>query len=229
MEKRFSPTTKSGHSLYDVISLLQKAIRRGEFTYAGYAAKELYPTYRKYMWKRLLIISAEDCDGIITSEILALFHADEVVSKNLSKGEGGGIFVAKAITLLCKALKNRDACYFACNFMLEDSVLDPSAIEHVSDEEIEKTTCTFPDWVYDVHTYTGKRRGKDIIDMIVSEQKGLYPKNAGLFDESDWGEFLQSKDAVISEKHKGVKRIDWSEDSCNSTPIKPAEKELEIW
>ena len=32
--------TKNGHSMYDMVSLLQKAIRRGDAEVAGYAANE---------------------------------------------------------------------------------------------------------------------------------------------------------------------------------------------
>ena len=64
--------TKSGHDFYVVASLLQKAIRRGDYKRAGYAAKELYWDYKDFMWNRLLVISAEDCYPLVTQEILAL-------------------------------------------------------------------------------------------------------------------------------------------------------------
>ncbi len=104
--------TKNGHNFYDIAAMLQNAIRRADYTRAGYAANELFYKYRGYLWKRLLIISAEDCFGIITKEIIALKQAEEQTEK---KGQAETIFVSKAITLLCYARKNEDADYFACN------------------------------------------------------------------------------------------------------------------
>lgn len=46
--------TKNGHSMYDMVSLLQKAIRRGDAEVAGYAANELRGRYNAYLWRRLL-------------------------------------------------------------------------------------------------------------------------------------------------------------------------------
>lgn len=61
--------TKNGHSMYDMVSLLQKAIRRGDVEVAGYAANELRGRYNAYLWRRLLAISAEDCYGIMTKKL----------------------------------------------------------------------------------------------------------------------------------------------------------------
>ncbi|MEW6171347.1 MAG: hypothetical protein AB1472_07325, partial [Candidatus Omnitrophota bacterium] len=66
-------STKRGYDFYEVSSAMQKAIRRGDPDVAGYFAVELFESnYSNYLWERLLIISAEDCWGVITQEILAL-------------------------------------------------------------------------------------------------------------------------------------------------------------
>lgn len=185
--KDYKLLTKNGYDFYEMSSLLQKSIRRGNYEHAGFAAKELCDKYRKYLWKRLLIISAEDCYGIMTKEIIGLKLADD---------ETGGkehIFIAKAITLLCLALKNRDACYFACNFMRDDNLLDPSEIrESKSIDECKLDANKIPDYVFDVHTLKGKMRGKTIEDMIRDEQEALYPKQISLFDDEDWSPYLKS-------------------------------------
>ena len=71
--------TTNGYNMFDMSSMLQKAIRRGDFTHAGFAANELYYSYYSYLWRRLLVISAEDCYGIMTKEIMALKEADDLV------------------------------------------------------------------------------------------------------------------------------------------------------
>ena len=183
----FNMVTKNGHNFYEMSSMLQKAIRRGDFRHAGYAANELSERYRNYLWKRLLIISAEDCYGIITKEIVGLKLADDEVRKS-KKGENGNIFVSKAIVLLCQARKNRDACYFACNYMNSDTLLDQSQIPdyRMEDQDIDE----IPDWVFDVHTLKGKINGKTLLEMVREEQRALHPKQLGLFDSYDWNEMF---------------------------------------
>lgn len=184
---RYQLFTRNGYDFYEIASLLQKAIRRGDYKKAGFAAFQLIEKYRKYLWKRLLIISAEDCYGIITKEIVGLKCADD---------EAGGkeyIFVAKAICLLCEAKKNRDACYVACNYMNEYNNLEPEEIHEP--EPIEKCQLGvdgIPDYVFDVHTLMGKKMGKTVENMIHDEQAALYPKQVGMFDNASWEDFLKT-------------------------------------
>ncbi len=184
-------TTTHGYNLYDISSMLQKAIRRADVYHAAYAAAEMHPKFRTYLWKRLLTVSAEDCYGIITKEIIALQQADEFV--NGKKGDNW-LFIAKAVTLLCMARKNRDADYVTCNFMCPDRNLSPEEIKEFDFNELH-ATCQLPDWVYDVHTRTGKMMGKTKIDMIRDEQAALTPHQTSLFDDGDWGQFVGSERA----------------------------------
>ncbi len=186
-------TTRHGHNMYDMASLLQKSIRRGDYQRAGYAAMELFGRYNKYLWRRLLVISAEDCWGIMTKEIIALKLAEDQCFGDRKGYDKDPIFVAKAITLLCMAKKNRDACYFACNFMLPDTTLDETDFEHV-----DITACTLPgngipDWVFDIHTLTGRMKGKTDLDMVITEQDALTPHQIGLFDDYDWKEYFEMR------------------------------------
>lgn len=105
--------TKNGHNMFEVSSLIQKAIRRSNKDYAGYAANELAPRFRNYLWKRLLCVSAEDCYDLITNKIVALKQADDAQNWQ-SKSP---LFIEKAIGILLATRKNRDADYFACNLL----------------------------------------------------------------------------------------------------------------
>lgn len=185
--------TKNGHSMYDMVSLLQKAIRRGDAEVAGYAANELRGRYNAYLWRRLLAISAEDCYGIMTKEIEALREADDVYNQKRKGYEREPLFISKAITLLLYARKNRDADYFSCNLMQSERVKNYDEYLHIED-------CKFagmPDYTYDCHTREGKRRGKTVADFIVDEQESLKPKQKGMYDEESWDRFLNA------EKHGG--------------------------
>lgn len=186
---RFSPKTKSGYSLYTMSSMLQKAIRRADIEHAAFAAKELRGSYNNYLWKRLLVISAEDCYGIMTKEIVALKMAHDIVNKGRKGYDTDSIFVSKAVLLLCMARKNRDACYVACNFLRYDRVLNPDDIpkEYLIDvDEAELGVDGIPDWVFDVHTLEGKKNGKTGFDMTVDEQEALKPLQQSLFDNASW-------------------------------------------
>ena len=59
----------------------------------------------------MLVTSAEDCFGVLTKELIELFKQDEKQTNDQ--------LISNAIALLCRARKNRDACYFACNFVLD--------------------------------------------------------------------------------------------------------------
>ena len=75
----------------------------------------------------LYTISAEDCFGIITKEIEALWQGHELVNKNATEPKGR-IFVSKAVILLCECRKNRDADHLQ-NFIYDrrDSISQRSS------------------------------------------------------------------------------------------------------
>jgi len=99
--------------MFEVSSLIQKAIRRSNKDYACYAANELAPRFRKYLWKRLLCVSAEDCYDLVTNKIVALKQADDAQSWQ----DKSPLFIEKALGILLATRKNRDADYFACNLL----------------------------------------------------------------------------------------------------------------
>ena len=184
--------TRNGHNMYDMSSMLQKSIRRCNYELAGYAAMELFGRYWKYLWRRLIVISAEDCYGVITREIISLYYADLAANQDRKGYDRDPLFVAKAITLLCTAKKNRDACYFACNFMLPDRVLNEDEIEHIDITKC-KLNDSVPEWVFDYHTYRGRANGKRDLDMVISEQEALTPKQISLFDNEDWSNYFEDR------------------------------------
>lgn len=110
-----------GTTCFEMSSMIQKADSPVVTSpHAAYAANEMSVKYRAYLWKRLLTVSAEDCYGIMTKEIMALKEADDYVNQRNKPGETNDLFIAKAVVLLCMAKKNRDADYVACNFMWGD-------------------------------------------------------------------------------------------------------------
>lgn len=175
--------TRNGYDFYEVASALQKAIRRGDVKLAGYMALELFPKYSEYCWKRLLTISAEDCYGIITKEVKALYDSFHVINKG-KRGDDlkGRIFISKAVILLCSVKHNRDAD------LLQNFIYDKK--ELITDEDIEryfdevrKEPMEIPEYVYDVHTRKGKRMGKTKTDFFKEEQEAMVNVQFSIFDE----------------------------------------------
>lgn len=101
--------TKHGHVMFEISSMIQKAIRRRDTDLAYYAANEMKDRYRSYLWKRLLTVSAEDCHDMVTSVIYKLREQDMNGDKNDS-------YISDAVSILLNAKKNRDADYFVCNY-----------------------------------------------------------------------------------------------------------------
>lgn len=174
--------TQRGYDLYEVASALQKSIRRADVRLAGYMSLELFPRYSEYCWKRLLTISAEDCYGVITKEITALYDAFHIINKGRKQNDlKGRIFISKAVILLCQCKHNRDAD------LLSNYVYDKKY--DISDEQIEKLfeeirqeKMVIPEYVYDVHTLKGKRAGKTKEDFFREEEAALANKQMSIFD-----------------------------------------------
>ena len=102
--------TRNQYNMFEISSLIQKALRRRDAELAYFAANELIPHYRNYLWKRLLTVSAEDCYDMITGKIMELHDHDcnQEDQKNRK-------YIATAVSILLNARKNRDGDYFACN------------------------------------------------------------------------------------------------------------------
>lgn len=199
--------TKNNHNMYDIASLLQKSLRRGDLALAGYASNELFETYHSFLWRRLIVISAEDCFGVITKEIMALYDADQLFNKGKKGADRTNIFVSKAVVLLAYVTKNRDSAFFACNLFESNVAIPDDALNFlISDGTLPDGT--IPDYTYDCHTLKGTMRGKKIEDMVVDEQTALKPHQLGLFDNSPWDYFyMRVADGEFGEKYAKKSRL----------------------
>ena len=170
--------TVCGYDFFEVSSAMQKAIRRADTGVAGFFALELWASgYRDYVWKRLFTISAEDCFGIITKEVEALWQGHELVNKNAAEPKGR-IFVSKAVILLCECRKSRDADHLQ-NFIYDRRDVD---IEKWIDE-VRRYPIPIPAYTFDVHTRKGKKQGRTKEEFFRDEYEALKPHVPGLFDD----------------------------------------------
>ena len=102
--------TPSGHPGDEVISALQKFIRRGETELAVRAAYELYLTGEEltaYLWRRLLVISAEDVglgEPMAPVVVDALHRSSRELSRDSSDYQ---LLFVHAVRYLCACRKER--------------------------------------------------------------------------------------------------------------------------
>ena len=170
--------TICGYDFFEVSSAMQKAIRRADTGVAGFFALELWASgYRDYVWKRLYTISAEDCFGIITKEIEALWQGHELVNKNATEPKGR-IFVSKAVILLCECRKTLYSDQLQ-NFIYDRRDVDIDKWI----EDLRRYPIPIPPYTFDVHTRKGKKQGRTKIEFFREEYEALIPRVPGLFDD----------------------------------------------
>jgi len=140
--------TKNGYEPFEVVSALQKMIRRGKEVEAMYWAMELETTNPSWLWKRLMIIAIEDI-GLADPDVVVLVkNLWDVYDKIKSMGKGRqpeGNILGLAILSMCRANKNREADDFG--YMMYLRRKDGMRLE-------------IPDVAIDQHTRRGKEMGR---------------------------------------------------------------------
>lgn len=111
----FKLATEGGYPFDEVVSSLQKSIRRGLEEEAMYWAIELEIRYPDYLWKRLQIISVEDI-GIVDTHTVLYVAEMRRLYQELKKGydkepkkksRSFRMALANAILAMCRARKSR--------------------------------------------------------------------------------------------------------------------------
>lgn len=141
--------TKKGYEGSEVISALQKCIRRGLEREALFWAVELYDSgYGEWCFKRLRIMSSEDiglAEPHISSEIWALYEMyREQAKKKDDKNEPQRLFLTHAVIKLCRAKKSRLIDWALIWAWLSHPFKRPSV----------------PDFALDKHTERGRKLGR---------------------------------------------------------------------
>jgi replication-associated recombination protein RarA len=145
----YKVTTVNGHLLPEVVSALQKCIRRGLVDDALYWAVDMYLTgYDEYAWKRLRIMASEDvgpAEPNLPATIEALYHTYSDLKKKKDETHAPQrLQLVHAVILLATARKNR--------------VVDHALIHHFGNHATLKRPV--PDFALDKHTAAGKRLGR---------------------------------------------------------------------
>jgi replication-associated recombination protein RarA len=156
---QFDPWTqvRTRHDLAadEVISALQKEIRRGNEENAAMLAYEMIstsPELERKLWDRLAVISVEDI-GFAQLDAPVLIHALEELSAHFDFGTGDRtLFAVHAVRYLATRLKDRSS----------DEMLNwiRLAVEH------NQTRPVIPEYALDMHTARGAALGRGITHFL---------------------------------------------------------------
>ncbi|WP_447985032.1 AAA family ATPase [Nitrospira sp. Nam74] len=140
--------TENGYQFGEVISALQKDIRRGHEVEAMFWALELYEKYGKALWTRLQVIVNEDI-GLGNPTAIILIQTLKTQFEDFARAGRDGsmrLALANAILYLCRSQKSREADHFQC-------VVNQRRLQ-------EGWRLEIPDYALDKHTSRGARMGR---------------------------------------------------------------------
>ncbi|MCP4180903.1 MAG: hypothetical protein GY756_24335 [bacterium] len=162
--------TKNGLNADEVISGLQKSIRRGEVEDATAFAWEMYITSEEmenFLWMRLQVISVEDIGfGDVSAPILIRTLKDMKNDFSYSAVDRP-LFFIHAIRFLCKCVKDRSS----------------DMLRNIVEKEFAKgRKPVVKDYVLDMHTRRGQEMGRDVLYFLNTASK-VIPEKPGVHDE----------------------------------------------
>lgn len=158
-----TPLTERGYDIYELLSALQKDIRRCNEYQALHWAIELESFNPKMLWNRLTVIASEDIGianptATILIDILEKQYFDAVDRKNDSKK----LFLVHSVLYLARSAKSR---------MVDDLLI--TAYGNIkAGEKLE-----IPDYALDKHTFRGKKMGRGNTYFV---EEGSKVNNEGL-------------------------------------------------
>lgn len=151
--------TRNGYAGDEVISALQKSIRRGLEEQACMFAYELYissPQLHQKLWRRLLTISVEDI-GMGDPTAAVLVNNLFTMSKEFEYADGDSpMFFIHAIRYLCSCNKDRSSD------LLKNIVIKSYAMDRLPE---------IPDYALDKHTVRGQAMGRDSFHFLHEASK----------------------------------------------------------
>lgn len=152
-------TTRNGIPGDEIISMLQKSIRRGLEHNALCAAYEMYitsPQFEDKMWRRLLSISVEDIGfGDVHAPEL-IYTLNNMRKEFLYQDGDRPMFFVHAIRYLCRQKKERSSDNVK-NMLIKD-------FAHGRGAEV-------PDYAYDLHTVKGREMGRDEVHFLTEASR----------------------------------------------------------
>ena len=156
-------TTRNGYAGDEVISALQKSIRRGLEEQACMFAYEMYissPQLEENLWRRLLTISVEDI-GMGNPMAAIMVNNLYQMSKQFDYADGDKpMYFIHAIRYLCSSEKDRSSD------LLKNICIKSFAMGKFPE---------IPDYALDKHTQRGQAMGRDSFHFL-NEASKVYPQ-----------------------------------------------------
>ncbi len=141
--------TVSGLDFYVCSSAFQKFVRRGLEHEALWYGTELYMSgYDEYVWGRIRIIVSEDiglANPMLLAQIDSLYSTYTDLKKKKNKHQPEKLQFIHAIMLIARSPKSR---------------LVDNKVSYYFDLRNSNPQPEIPDYVYDMHTLTGKIKGR---------------------------------------------------------------------
>lgn len=132
--------TLNGFATDEIVSCLQKSIRRAMVEEACQYAYELYvsgPVYLEKMWRRLLAISVEDI-GFGNLDAAVQLNALNEMRKNFPYDDGDQpMYFIHAIRILCASTKDRSSDYLK-NIIIKEAAM--GKLPEIMDVALDKHT-----------------------------------------------------------------------------------------
>ncbi|MEV6537043.1 hypothetical protein AB0M86_47130 [Streptomyces sp. NPDC051639] len=142
-------TSVRGFQCDELISALQKYIRRGNLEEALLIAREMYetsPELERHLWSRLLVISVSDCnDGTFMQTLIVESLQRVGTSMQRGTGERWG-FIVQAVRYLVSFPKDEttdEICMWS---------------RHTMNNRLRSPV--IPDYALDIHTTAGRKMGR---------------------------------------------------------------------
>lgn len=156
-------TTRNGYAGDEVISALQKSIRRGLEEQACMFAYEMYissPQLEEKLWRRLLTISVEDI-GMGNPMAAIMVNNLYQMSREFDYSDGDRpMYFIHAIRYLCQSEKDRSSD------LLKNICIKSFAMGKFPE---------IPDYALDKHTQRGQAMGRDSFHFL-NEASKVYPQ-----------------------------------------------------
>lgn len=156
--------TRHGFQADEVISALQKEIRRSQTENAALLAYEMAttsPEMEAYLWRRLLVVSVEDI-GFGDPFAPIMMYTLEQICERLGRGAGERLLMAiHAVRYLCSRQKDRSS--------------DEMTMWIKRAVEAGKVLPIIPDYALDLHTQRGQTLGRDLHHFLEEGAK-LHPE-----------------------------------------------------
>lgn len=151
--------TRNGYACDEVISALQKCIRRGLEEEACMFAYELYltsPELEDKLWSRLLTISVEDVGMGNPMASVIMNNLNQMRREFDYQAVDRPLFFVHAIRVLCSSSKDRSS-----------DVLKNLVMKRIENGDLSE----IPDFALDMHTRRGQEMGRDVHHFLNEASK----------------------------------------------------------